>query len=502
MTTPDGISTGRLHQPLPAPLRRILFGAGGPPAGDATLRHQVQVDRAWAVMLGACGLAETAEVADFLRQIHNLEASGFRALVDREPVRGLYLLYEGVLAEQGATLAGDLQRARSRNDLNATIVRMRLRAPLVRQCVQTLRLVDSMLRLSRRTSDVLMPVFTHGQQALAGSVGHYLAGAAEELLLDARWLWSCWDELQACPLGAGAVCGTALPIDADLVARLLGFDRPVGNSLRAVASRRVVLEVLSAASMSAVTLSRISTDVLAWCSEALRFARLPDRLVGSSSHMPQKRNLFLLEHVQSRAASAQGALVAAWVAMASKPFTNGVAVGTEAVRAVWAPLSDVADALVILRAVLDGLEFDRETMERSLREGATGAAELAELLVECGMSFRRAHHSVGDLVSDAERRGIPFLDAAVEAAAAAGVDRPEAALQPRRIVLGREQGGGTGARSLANQIEGCEATVRRLRKRLASIRARHREASHALSGRVTEILARDSATSPPCKENT
>ena len=200
----------------------------------------------------------------------------------------------------------------------------------------------------------MVPVYTHGQQALAGSAGRYLAGVAEELLLDLAWLMRCWDELQRSPLGAGVGCGTALPIDAEQVARLLGFDAPVVNSLRAVASRRMVLELLAAAAMLSVTLSRVGLDLMGWCSEELRFGRLPDRLVGSSSHLPQKRNLFLLEHVQARAASAQGGLATAVVAMTSKPFTNSVAVGTEAVRAVWAPLGDVADAVVILRVILQG----------------------------------------------------------------------------------------------------------------------------------------------------
>ena len=304
-----------------------------------------------------------------------------------------------------------------------------------------------------------------------------------------------WDELQRPILGAGVGRGgTAPPIDAEQAARLLGFDAPVVNSLRAVASRRMVLELLAAAAMLSVTLSRVGLDLMGWCSEELRFGRLPDRLVGSSSHLPQKRNLFLLEHVQARAASAQGGLATAVVAMTSKPFTNSVAVGTEAVRAVWAPLGDVADAVVILRVILQGLELDRVAMEGRVRNGAAAAADFAELLVAQGATFRHAHHQAGMLVTAAERTGTTFQEAAVAEAGRRGIADAAAFLTPAASMQRRERGGGTGPASLRRQLESLAGTSWQLGRQLHTVRQRHHAAAATLRLRVDELRRRASST--------
>jgi argininosuccinate lyase len=208
--------------------------------------------------------------------------------------------------------------------------------PYIGLLQELLKLQVVLLRRSRRFADVTMPAYTHYQAAVPITYGHYLAGVGWALARDIAGIIASSKSLNICPLGAGAVGGTSLPIQTERTALLLGFDEPALNSVDAVASRDLILRLLASLAILGVTLSRISADLLLWTTSEFGFLTVSDNLVGSSSMMPQKRNLFLLEHIQGRSTAAIGAFVHSSTAMHSTPFTNSIAVGTEAVSPVWA----------------------------------------------------------------------------------------------------------------------------------------------------------------------
>ena len=211
--------------------------------------------------------------------------------------------------------------------------------------------------------------------------------------------------LDACPLGAGAVAGTDLPIDPARTARLLGFGAPAPHALDAVASRDGPLRVLGAAAGLAVTLSRLAADLQLWSTAEFGFVHFPDRLVGGSSAMPQKRNAFLLEHVRAKPAAALGAWAAAAAAMAATPFTNSIEVGTEAVASVWPGLDAAAQSVLLTQVLLGGARPDPERMAARAVDGFTAATAVANRLVRAGVPFRTAHERVGDAVRRAVDAG-------------------------------------------------------------------------------------------------
>jgi len=325
--------TGRIRRPLDPRARQVVFGDHVEQAIRDELPFYVAIDRAHLVMLLERGILPRESGRRLLAAMDDLVARDYAPLRGRPAPRGLYLLYESWLVETlGEDVGGAVHLARSRNDINATVLRLRLRGTYRALAREVLRLLATLVRRAERHAGLTMPVYTHWQPALPVTYGHYLAGVAAALGRDLRGIEDAAADLDRCPLGAGAAGGTTIPIDTERTAALLGFAEGVRHSLDAVASRDLVLRLLAAAAVLGVTLSRVATDLQLWSTAELDLVRFPDELVGSSSMMPQKRNAFLLEHVKGRGGAPLGAFTAAAMAMHATPFSNSVAVGTEGVN--------------------------------------------------------------------------------------------------------------------------------------------------------------------------
>ncbi|MGH8992176.1 MAG: lyase family protein, partial [Acidimicrobiia bacterium] len=366
-----------------------------------------EVDRAHLVMLAERHLVPTATAAAILAEIMRLRSVDFAPLRNREARRGLYLLYEDWLVSRlGERTAGSSRLGRSRNDLNATVFLLRLRAPYQRLMAGLCRLQAVLLRGARRHRGLVMPAYTHYQPAFPTTFGHYLAGVALALDRDLAPLAAAAKGLECCPLGAGAGGGTGVAIDPARTAALLGFSSPVRHSLDAVATREPALRLLAGLAVAGVTLSRVAADLLTWTTAEFGFLWLPDELVGSSSALPQKRNPFLLEHVKGRSAAPLGSLVAAAGSLHAAPFANSVAVGGEGAPHVFPAVDAITDAAVLLGLVLAGAQPRPEPMARRARHGFTTAAALAEQAVaRDGLSYREAHHLIGRRLTDDDQSG-------------------------------------------------------------------------------------------------
>jgi argininosuccinate lyase len=250
-----------------------------------------------------------------------------------------------------------------------------------------------------------MPAYTHYQAAMPVTYGFYLLGVANAIGRDIEALRAAAGGLSTSPLGASAVAGTDLAIDTAMTARLLGFDGPTRHAMDAVASRDVTLRLLAVAVGLTVTLSRLASDLQLWSTAEFGLVTFPDRLVGGSSAMPQKRNAFLLEHVKAKPAHVIGAFAAAAAAMAAAPFTNSIEVGTEAVAAVWPGLEAALDATRLTQVLVGGARPDPTRMRERAEQGFTAATSVANRLVQHGLPFRTAHHMVGDAVRRAVDAG-------------------------------------------------------------------------------------------------
>jgi argininosuccinate lyase len=323
------------------------------------------------------------------------------------------------------------------------VTALRLREWVLDFAAEAVRLQAVLLGRARAHASVVMPVYTHHQAAMPATYGWYLLGVALAVGRDLDALRTAAAGLDVCPLGAGAVAGTDLPIDPARTARLLGFGSTTAHALDAVASRDVPLRVLAAAAGLAGTLSRLAADLQLWSTAEFGFVHFPDRLVGGSSAMPQKRNAFLTEHVKAKPGQALGAWAAAAAAMSATPFTNSIEVGTEAVASVWSGLQAAEESVVLCQALVSGARPMPERMAGAAEAGFTVATSLANRLVRHGVPFRTAHHQVGEAVRRAIEAGSTDL---AKFGPPGWLDQlDDAALDPAELVEAHGHGGGPGA---------------------------------------------------------
>lgn len=480
---------GRLSKAPHPDLHRLVYAPAFARDVRDVLPLLVRVNAAHVIMLARAGLLDRTAARALLRAGDAIAAAPPPM---PEAHRGLYAVFEEELgARCGAAAAGGVHVARSRNDINATTARMRVRGCLVAVAEHLFDLTSALLERAAEHRATLMPGFTHLQPAQPTTLGHYLLGVAAELDRGGDRLLDVERRLDACPMGACAGFGTSFAIGADLVAELLGFSGPAASSADAVASRDFVADFLSAAALTGVTLTRLATDLQQWGSAAWRCLDWPDDLVSTSSIMPQKRNAFVLETIRALSVGASGEWVSAVAAMKNTPFGNGIEVSAVVERAV-AAAADTATALQLATLLLGHMEVDVAALERAARTGDITATALADALVRRhGIAFRAAHEAVAALVSSGVDRTRP---AVVAAELQRVLDRPvdpadvAMALDPRAAAAAAAFGGGPAAVSLARQHDGLAASLSEQRGRLARITSRDAAARRRLRGEIDLLL--------------
>ncbi|MGH6832436.1 MAG: argininosuccinate lyase, partial [Methyloceanibacter sp.] len=251
----------------------------------------------------------------------------------------------------------------------------------------------------------VMPGFTHLQTAQPITFGHHLLAYVEMLAKDRGRFADAAKRLAESPLGAAALAGTPFPIDRDMTAKALGFDRPAANSLDAVSDRDFALETLAAASIAAMHLSRLAEEIVNWTSPQWGLARLSDKFTTGSSIMPQKRNPDAAELVRAKTGRIAGAFQALLMVMKGLPLAYAKDMQEDKV-----PVFDGLDALKLGIAAMTGmvadLEPDLKAMKRAAAAGHSTATDLADWLVlNLGLPFRDAHQITGKIVALAESKG-------------------------------------------------------------------------------------------------
>ena len=359
--------------------------------------------RAHASMLVQQGIIEPEDgnaIADGLDKIEaEIKDGSFqftRALED------IHMNIEDRLRELIGPTAGRLHTARSRNDQVATDFRLYVRATIDPIESQITNLQHVMATRALDHADTIMPGFTHLQTAQPVTFGHHLLAYVEMLARDKSRFLDARKRLNECLLGAAALAGTSFPIDRELTATSLGFDRPTANSIDSVSARDFALEALSAASICATHLSRLAEEIVIFASSAFHFFELPDAFSTGSSIMPQKRNPDAAELVRAKSGRIIGALTSFLVVMKGLPLAYSKDM-QEDKEGVFDALDSLSLCLAAMAGMMEKMGIDAQRMQDAAGAGFSTATDLADWLVrELNIPFRDAHHITGALVALAE----------------------------------------------------------------------------------------------------
>jgi argininosuccinate lyase len=413
--------------------------------------------RAHAAMLAAVGIL-TDRDAEAIRKglltvLSEIEAGTFQFRTDLEDI---HMNVEARLKDLIGEPAGRLHTARSRNDQVAVDFRLWVRDQCDAADQALLALMRALLDQAAAGVDWVMPGFTHLQVAQPVTWGHHMLAYVEMFARDRGRFADARKRMNECPLGAAALAGTSFPIDRAMTAAALGFDRPTANSLDSVSDRDFALEFLSAATITAMHLSRLAEELVIWSTAQFRFVRLSDRWSTGSSIMPQKRNPDAAELIRAKIGRIMGANIALMTVMKGLALTYSKDMQEDKEQ-----VFDAADSLFLALAAMTGMVTDmvanREVMARAAGAGFSTATDLADWLVRrLNLPFRQAHHVTGTLVARAEAQGVDLPDLtladmqAVEPGITAEVFD---VLGVENSVRSRTSHGGTSPLRVAEQVE-------------------------------------------------
>ncbi|MDR3607002.1 MAG: argininosuccinate lyase [Oligoflexia bacterium] len=411
---------------------------------------------AHARMLGEVGVLTSAEADQIVFGLKRVHARFESGKVELNPnAEDIHSEIEKALGEEIGPLAGKLHTGRSRNDQVATATRLYLREEIDGYAQDLKSLGAELIRIAEAHVETLMPGLTHTQHAQPVSLAHHLMAYFWMFSRDQERLGELRKRVNQLPLGSAALAGTSYPLDRQKVAKELGFDGVIPNSLDAVSDRDFVIEFLSQAALTMTHLSRLSEELILWSAPEFAFVELDDQVTTGSSIMPQKKNPDVAELIRGRAGKVSGALVAALMMMKGLPLSYNRDM-QEDKEQLFIGLDTARTSVRLMKLMLESAKFNSARMAAAVRGDFSNATDLADHLVRKGLPFREAHEVVGRVV-----RGCLESKTAIEDLTLADLKKhsplfDESVLQevqPLSVMRARATEGGTGPAAVRAQIE-------------------------------------------------
>ena len=368
-------------------------------------RYDIQGSIAHAAALTKAGLITEDErrlIVDGLRDIARAMERG--EIEFKAELEDIHMHVEAELTRRIGATGAKLHTARSRNDQVALDLRLYLRSECSHLTAALRDFQRALLDLAERHRDVIIPGYTHLQRAQPVFFAHHLLAYMEMCERDAERIRDCRKRMNVLPLGAGALAGSTIVLDRQLIADALHFEAVSQNSMDAVSDRDFAIELLSALSIVAMHLSRLSEDVILWSSAEFNFIALSDAFTTGSSLMPQKKNPDVAELTRGKTGRVYGALLSLLTTMKGLPMTYNRDM-QEDKEPVFDAIDTVRQSLAIFTAMLREAQCNPEQCARAVSDPALLATDLADYLVQRGIPFRHAHEIVGRAVALAGTRG-------------------------------------------------------------------------------------------------
>ena len=427
------------------------------------LSPMMAINYAHLVMLSARGIVSATEAHALREALDSVSEDAVRDVKYDGTYEDLFFYVERLVIQAcGEDVAGRLHTARSRNDMDMTMYRMRQREFVLGLLTASFELRRSLLDVADRHRETIFAVHTHTQRAQPTTVAHYLLAVIEQLERDGVRLKGAYERTNRNPLGACAITGTGFPIDRQLTSDLLGFCGPTGNTYGSIATVDYLLESSSAAAVLLVGHGRFVQDLLLWSTAEFGYVRFGDGFVQCSSIMPQKRNPVAIEHARAIGSKALGQAQAIVSTVHNTPFGDIVDTEDDLQPLVFSMFRDATRAVKLVAAAMTTAQFDAERLESRAGDGWTTLTELADTLVrDHELPFRTAHAIAGRLIAARQREpNRPLADALAAASSdvlGAPIKYSETALaeilSPRHFVAVRRTLGGPAPEETARAAE-------------------------------------------------
>lgn len=471
-------------------------------AQDYLFEPMLAAHEAHALMLAECGIISGENAAAICTAVAQIRAGGAEAVAYQPGVEDLFFRVESLIIQRvGPEFGGNLQLARSRNDLGQALSRMAIRERILAVSADLLALRGAVDELAQRHLHTLMPGYTHTQPAQPVTFAHYLAGVLSFLAKDQQRFAGAYANMNESPLGAAAFTGTGFAIDRERVAALLGFERVIPSTHHSIGAGDHLTDTAFAVQSLAVGLSRVTKDLLFFATQESGSLGIDDSFIQISSIMPQKRNPVVLEHLRARLSRALGYAQTVVVQCHSIPYGDTQDIEDEILPPLMAGLQAIQACIQLYTAVCETLTLNEEHLARRAGEGFTTATELADALVrEAGLPFRSAHSIVARMVGrsvEATKQGSgepvmtwAMLQEAAQAVLGREVDfsaeQLARSLDPRAFVEARRGLGGVAPSATGALLGELAAVMDADRSRLASAHRHLTDADALLKQGVAE----------------
>ena len=355
--------------------------------------------------------AEKQQIIEGLEGILDDVEKGKLEITDK--YEDIHSFVEANLIDRIGDAGKKLHTGRSRNDQVALDMKLYTRDEIA-QIDQLLKtLLRTILGIMQENTETIMPGFTHLQKAQPITLAHHMGAYFEMFKRDHERMRDISKRMNTCPLGSGALAGTTYPLDRDYTAKLLGFDGPTLNSMDGVSDRDYLLELLSALSIVMMHLSRFCEEVIIWNSNEYQFVEIDDAYSTGSSIMPQKKNPDIAELVRGKTGRVYGALTSLLTTMKGIPLAYNKDMQEDKEMSFDA-IDTAKGCIALFTGMLSTMQFKKDNMHASAKNGFTNATDSADYLVNHGVPFRDAHGIVGQLVLYCIEKNIALDDMSLE----------------------------------------------------------------------------------------
>jgi argininosuccinate lyase len=373
-------------------------------------RQDIEGSIAHARMLAKQEIIAGSEAVAIIKGLNSIrkeiERGKFQFKTDLEDI---HMNVEARLFEKIGEVAGKLHTARSRNDQMALDLRLFVKEEILKTIGKIRALQIALVELAGANKDVIMPGYTHLQQAQPILLAHHVLAYFEMFQRDKERFQDCLGRADFMPLGSGALAGVPYPIDREFVARQLGFSKVSNNSLDAVSDRDFIIEYEAAAAIAMMHLSRLAEELILWSSSEFGFIEIGEAFTTGSSIMPQKKNPDVAELARGKTGRVYGHLMGILTTMKSLPLAYNRDM-QEDKEGLFDAVDTLQTSLEAFAGMVRAIEVNTGRIAQAMRTDYILATDLADYLVKKGMPFRKAHGVIAKLSEYAMSKGKNFRE--------------------------------------------------------------------------------------------